>query len=117
MVDIIGPTARLEDILRICLQRPMQRVFMQVVCRRSMVSWQFLRFLVARKEHRDAPFGESQLGYWDANVHRFLTFILDAYKCLRRGGTGDPMDAWHRFIYNVPLHHWAGRICSQAFTR
>lgn len=46
--------ARLEDILRICLQRPMQRAFMQVVCRRSMVSWQ-LRFLVAMKEHSDTP--------------------------------------------------------------
>ena len=100
--------ARLEDILRICLQRPMQRAFMQVVCRRSMVSWQFLRFLVAIKEHCDTPkrvttrlLGCKCASFTDISIRCM------AYPCLRRGGTGNSMDAWHRFIYNVPLLHWA----------
>lgn len=100
--------ARLEDILRICLQRPMQRAFMQVVCRRSMVSWQFWRFLVAIKEHCDTPkrvttrlLGCKCASFTDISIRCM------AYPCLRRGGTGDSMDAWHRFIYNVPLLHWA----------
>lgn len=100
--------ARLEDILRICLQRPMQRAFMQVVCRRSMVSWQFWRFLVAIKEHSDTPkrvttrlLGCKCASFTDISIRCM------AYPCLRRGGTGDSMDAWHRFIYNVPLLHWA----------
>ena len=93
-------TARLEITLRSWLLKRMQQASMLVVCRRNMAPW--------LEENIVFLFFFSLFFQVSCNAtYACLTAVSSVKTVSDWGGTGDEMDAWSRFIFNVPCQQAA----------